>query len=392
QKAMLGFLDIGTQKSMLVMVREGRMDFFREIMIGGNDFTKSIIGTIFHEGRAIQFTEEDAVELKLRYGYPLGFSEGMMFRGAPLTEVGAMMRPVVERLSGEIHRSIGFYKDQSAGGELEAFYLMGGGARLKHLSEVLTEKIGITVSLLPMPEGLRVSGGKKHQESFQKKFSEQALSLALAMETSTEGNLLPEQYRKIHQMAVIQKNLRYAVVGIIGVLAFLTFHFQSLVGPLRDQVIEKESEVIKIQSIRSQFTLLQLEKNAIDAKIEALKLSVKKDDNLIQILRLVSHSVPEKLLLTSLEYGKERQVSNTGRDESDIEDVNWIVRIQGVSKNPSNDVGIYLAQLIVELEKSQYFSDVELAEEQLIQEEGQEDVYQFMLIGHLKNGTEEKVE
>ncbi len=388
----VGFLDIGTEKSMLVIVRNGKMDFFREIVIGEGDFTKSIVGTIFHEGRAIQFAEKDAVEFKYRYGYPLGFSEGMMFRGAPLTEVGAMMRPVVERLSGEIHRSIGFYKDQSASGELKDLYLIGGGARLKHLSEVLTEKIGIPVSPLPVPRSLRVVGGKKYQEGFQKKFLEQAISLALALETSPEGNLLPVHYRKIHQMAVIQKGLRYAALGVIVLIAFLTVHFQNQVSTLRSQVIEKEIQANQIQSIRSQYNLLQLEKNILDSKIETLHLSMKNDELLVQILRMVSHSVPEKLLLTGFEYGKERDISRLISEDTETEEPNWIVRIQGVSNKPSNDVGIYLAQLMVELEKSQYFSEVTLTDEQLIQEEGQEEKYQFELIGYLKDGTEENVE
>ncbi|MBN2030884.1 pilus assembly protein PilM [bacterium] len=388
----VGFLDIGTEKSVLVIIRNRKMDFFREIVIGGDDFTKSIIGTIFHEGRAIQFTEEDAAEFKYRYGYPLGFSEGMMFRGAPLTEVGAMMRPVVERLSGEIHRSIGFYKDQSASGNLNKLYLIGGGARLKHLSDVLTEKIGIPVSPLHMPKDLRVSGGKKYQEGFQKKFLEQAISFALAMETSTEGNLLPTPYRKIHQMAVIQKGFRYAAMGIVVLIAFLTFHFQSQVHSLKNRVIAKEILANQIQSVRSQYNLLQLEKNILDSKIAALRLSIQSDDHLVQVLRMVSHSVPEKLLLTGLEYGQAREMSRMIRENTETEEPDWIVRIEGVSNKPSNDVGIYLAQLMVELEKSQYFSNVTLADEQVIQEEGQEDTYRFELIGYLKDGTEEDVE
>ncbi len=388
----VGLLDIGAEKSMLVIIRNGKMDFFREIVIGGDDFTKSIIGTIFHEGRAIQFAEEDAVEFKHSYGYPLGFSEGMMFKGAPLSEVGAMMRPMVERLSGEIHRSIGFYKDQSASGNLNKLYLIGGGARLKHLSEVLTEKIGIPVSPLSMPRGLRVSGGKKYQEGFQKKYLEQAISLALAMETSTEGNLLPTSYQKIHQMAVIQKGFRYAALGLVALIAFLTLRFQNQVKSLKHQIMEKEFQVEKIQNVRLQYTRLQLEKNALDKKIESLRLSMENKNDLIQVLRLVSHSVPEKLLLTTLIYGKDRQLMNMRRMGNDTEELDWVVRIGGVSKNPSNDVSIYLAQLIFELEKSQYFSDVALEEEQFIQEENQEEEYQFQLIGYLKNSAEENVE
>jgi hypothetical protein len=385
----VGILDIGVHKSMLVLLRNNKMDFFREISVGGNDFTKAIIGTIFHEGRAIQFTEEEATEFKFRYGYPLGFSEGMTFHGAPLSEVGAMMRPVVERLSGEIHRSIGFYKDKSASGEVEALYLIGGGSRLKHLSEVLEEKIGIPVSLFPVPEGLRVSGGKKHQENFAKRFSEHAISLSLAMETSLEGNLLPEPYQKIHRMAFVQKGIQYAALGVLVIIALLTLHLQKKVREKKDYVNATQERVSRIQNYAPLFTALQTQKIALYKEIGSLNLHLQQDDFLIQMLRLVSHSVPKTLSLTTVEYGKERTLERKGRKYVEQEGSNWILRIRGMSENPPNDVGIYLAQLIVALEKSKYFSDVKLVEDMFSDEEDQQKVYEFELIGYVNNGKEE---
>jgi hypothetical protein len=47
---------------------KGQIDFVREIVIGGDDFTKAITGTIFHEGRAIQFTNKEAIEFKIKHG------------------------------------------------------------------------------------------------------------------------------------------------------------------------------------------------------------------------------------------------------------------------------------------------------------------------------------
>ncbi len=382
QKELVGILDIGSHQSMLVLVRKGKMDFFREIAIGGDDFTKSIIGTIFHEGRAIQFSEEDAVEFKLRYGYPLGFSEGMMFKGAPLTEVGAMMRPVVERLSGEIHRSIGFYKDQSIGGEVEALYLVGGGARLKHLTDVLAEKLGIPISLLPVFKDLRISGGKKHQESFRKKFLEQAICLSLAMESSPNGNLLPESYKKIHRMAFVQRTLQYAAAAAVVVIALLTLQFQNRVHALKDQVSAVEKRISRIEDRRALFAALQSQKVVLEREIADLNLRIEQDNTLVQVLRLVSHAVPNHLYFSSFEYGLEREETGRKEQSTPLDNANWIVRIYGVSQKPPNDIGIYLAQLIVELEKSKYFSKVELEYNALLSEG---DEYQFVLVGYLNN-------
>lgn len=391
-KKLVGILDIGAQRSMLVLLRDGKMDFFREIVVGGEDFTKAITGTIFHEGRAIQFTTKEAMEFKSRYGYPLKYSEGMSFRGAPLSEVGTMMRPIVERLTGEIQRSIGFYRDQSKGGEVEAIYLIGGGAQLKHLSDVLTDNTGIPVSGLPFPEGLNVSGDKEQQEAFQKKFLEQAMSLSLAMESSLKGNLLPQPYTKIHRASLVQRGLQYGVLGVVALLTMVTYFTHSKLEALRDEVKQVQKRVSVSRNMGPLFNSLQLQQNALKKKIADITIRTQQNEDIIQVIRLISHAVPKNLSLISLEYGKERKKQVTGRRRTQ-EDIDaprkWVVRIQGISRNPPNDVGIYVAQFIVELEKSGYFSNVKLEQELFTQEEND---YAFKLLGYLNQEAEESVE
>ena len=386
ERGLIGVLDIGAQRSILAVFKNGKIDYFREIAIGGDDFTKGITGTIFHEGRAIQFKTEEALEFKLKYGYPIGFSEGMTFLGAPLSEVGMMMRPVVERLLGEVQRSIGFYKEKSGGREVESLYLVGGGARLKHLADVLSEKIEMPVTVLSVPEELRVSGNEEQQKIFHHKFSEQAISLALALESSPEGNLLPKAYKLVNRTAIIQRSLRYLAAAVVVLLVFLTFTYRSKITSLSDRIATMEVRVSRSKNSGPMFEALQNKKLELDAKIRNLSRMMEQDETLIQVLRLFSHTVPENLTLILLEYGEEekdpRNVRRRAEEgEPDPDTPRKIVRIQGVSPKPSNDVRIYLAKLIVELEKSGYFSDVKFENDLYAPEENQ---YSFEFVGYLE--------
>ena len=396
KKELVGLLDIGAARSTLIFLRKGNMEFFREIVVGGEDFTRAITGTIFHEGRAIQFKNEEALEFKLKYGYPEGFSEGMTFLGAPLSEVGMMMRPVVERLTGEIQRSIGFYKEKSGGQDVEILYLIGGGAKLKHLPEVIKEKLGIQASLLPLPEDLRVGGDEGQREVFEKKYSEQAVSLSLALETSTQGNLLPEVYKTINKTAFIQKSLRVAAALVIVVMLFLTFQFRGKLKYLRDEVSRIETRDSRSKDSGPIFAALTAQKNALDARVGTLRQVMEQDETLIQLMRLFSHAVPENLSLTLLEYGTEEddkknpRVSRQAQQPTDVEEVpQKIVRVRGESIEPGNDVRIYLAQLIVELEKSGYFSDVKFESDIFSPEEN---IYAFEIVGYLQGADNETTE
>ncbi|MCD6116312.1 pilus assembly protein PilM [bacterium] len=381
-------LDIGAEHSVLVFFKDGLVDFFREIAVGGDDFTKSVTGTIFHEGRAIQFSSDEAVEFKQRYGYPLGFSDGMTFRGAPLTEVGAMMRPVVERLSGEIHRSFVFYKENSGGTDVSSLYLAGGGARLKHLSEVLAENLSIPVSTFPMPDNIKVAGGEENQKRFEQKFLEQAVCLSVALESSAERNLLPEPFEKIHKNAAVQKIMAYAAGGLMIVLLLISNSVKNHNVKLGRNVAEIEARIRKAPSRGDEFARLKKRQALLSGQLNDLITKSSQDSTVIDILRLVSNIIPDHLKLIYMDFGKEavkpqasRRVRAAKKKNAETEKPKTVLKMAGWTKNPPNDAGIYLAKFVVELEKSGFFSEVTVGHEETSEEDKS---YMFEISAYLK--------
>ena len=67
--------------------------------------------------------------------------------------------------------------------------------------------------------------------------------------------------------------------------------------------------------------------------------------------------------------GLSRQPWSGGARQRCSAGVKWVLRIRGVSPRPANDVGIYLAKFIVDLEKSGYFETVELVRDILTPDE-----------------------
>jgi len=385
----IGILDIGAQKSTLTFLQNGEMDFYREIVVGGVDFTKAITGTIFHEGRAIQFSTEEANDFKLKYGYPLGFSEGMTFRGAPLSEVGAMMRPIVERLIGEIQRSIGFYADKTGGKKLVKLYLIGGGSRLKHLSEVISQKIGTSVSLYPIPPSIRIEGSEKKQKLFKQKFLEQSVSLALALEQTSSGNLLPEPYKKIHKTAFITRSINYGAIAVGFLILIFSISAKTGEQDKRRKVLQMEKSVFQAENIGQLYAALTLQQDAIRQQIELLDNKMQDDKDLISVLRMVSVVVPDKLTLTNFQYAPYKDLvidsrTHQRRTDSDKDSDVLGISLTGISRSALTDVGVSVTQFIFDLEKSGYFSEVKLVLEEINMVENQ---YVFIILGKLKGST-----
>jgi type IV pilus assembly protein PilM len=389
KSGLIGILDIGAQKSTLTFLQNNEMDFYREIVVGGVDFTRAITGTIFHEGRAIQFSTEEANDFKMKYGYPLGFSEGMTFRGAPLSEVGAMMRPIVERLIGEIQRSIGFYEDKTGGKKLEKLYLIGGGSKLKHLSEVIAQKTGISVLPYPISPSLRVEGSDKKQKLFKTKFLEQAVSLALAMEDNPTGNLLPEPYKKIHKTAFITRGIHYGVAAVVFMILLFSISAKTREQDKRRKAFELEKGVFQAENIGQLFAALTIQQDAIREQIRLLDEKMRMDQDIIQILKMVSNILPDKLTLTDYHYallsGIDQGGGKQARKGEPNQDANQMgLRIGGMSKTPWPDVGVSVTQFILDLEKSGFFKEVSLSSEEY---DVDENLYVFSILAKLKGSA-----
>jgi type IV pilus assembly protein PilM len=384
KEGIYGFLDIGASMSTLFIFSNGEADYFREIKVGAEDFSKAISGTIFHEGRAVQLTPDETTEFKQMYGYPMGFTEGMMYRGAPLSEIGAMMRPVVERFTGEVQRSLDFYRDKSQGSTIDWLYLVGGGSRLKHLAESLKDKTGVHVSHFPVPS-VRMAGGKAQQEAFAKHFAEQAVSFALAMETTTDWNLLPEQFKNTHQMKHVQTILQWILGGILAILVILTGGIRQSNLIRRSDLTLMETRAAFVQSRAAAYQTVLAKQAGMEARINAVRRESGRDESVSDILKLFSHIVPGKIALLTLEFGEgiEQQVQERRPKEPSAQPSAWIVKVKGVNPNPPADIRVHVAQLIMELEKSGYFSSVKCTHE-ITDEKTNE--YMFELTGTLKKG------
>jgi len=365
----IGLMDIGATRSILIFVKEGKIEFYREILVGGDDFTKGITGTIFHEGRAIQLISEEAVEFKLKYGYPQEYSEGMTFHGAPISEIGTMMRPVVERLIGEIKRSIGFFKDKSESGDISRLYLLGGGAQLKNLPDVLSEKLDLNVYPLPFPKNIQVYGKKEQKEVFKAKYLEQAVSFSLALEDLPEGNLLPALYKKIHKTSTLKRYVLMFIGLSTFILLMLWWLGKKEIDMLNTTIQGYNKRLSSIREARNNaqlLTVLQGKEKKLLSQLSELSATYGQDEILIQALKLISHVTPENCMIISYDYSIKELTDNKkspkqqNQKKQEASKSNKVVTIYLSYPEAPKDVEIIAFKYIIDLEESGYFSDVNM--------------------------------
>jgi hypothetical protein len=341
---------------------------------------------------------DEAVEFKNKFGYPLGFVDSMSFKGAPLSELGAMMRPVVERLTGEIQRSIGFYSDKTKGDSVATLYLIGKGSKIKHLDQVLNSRVGIPVSRIPLPKQINVAGGKKQKAAFKQKFLDHTVSLSIGLESDVKGSLLPDSYRIRYLQSNIGKWGR--VVGLSMILLTVLLGTSKIlkVNVLQNQIRQAERIALEAETAERRYAKAVTQSNLLQDEITGIQKRIQQDEDLVQILRLFSQKLPKKLLISTFEYTWEtrklpaasapaRKAKKTKAEDEPAETVQTIRRLafEGGSSAPDADVKIDVADFLLALQESGYFETVELTDELLEDAKEDEDsIYWFEAEGNLK--------
>ncbi|MGC8811045.1 MAG: type IV pilus assembly protein PilM, partial [bacterium] len=141
----LAILDMGAEKTGIYIWQKGVLQFSREIIPGGADFTRAIReGLDPGEKPHLLFTR--AEKIKQIIGIPVqGPFPSIPGESISIAKITFLMRPVLERLVGEISRSLEYFRAQISGKNIDRLLLCGGGANMKNMAFYLSQELRLPV-------------------------------------------------------------------------------------------------------------------------------------------------------------------------------------------------------------------------------------------------------
>ena len=137
-------LDIGYLGTMIYVMAQGNLDFFRSVNFGGRSID-SLLANI------LSLSEEEAVKKKME------FLSGT--QPSVDNEVLAVVRPLYGELLEELRKVIQFWSRSDAK-KLSKIYLIGGGASLAGLSDYLALGLGFEVHKLHSLNTIQLNSNK----------------------------------------------------------------------------------------------------------------------------------------------------------------------------------------------------------------------------------------
>ncbi|MEW5692075.1 MAG: pilus assembly protein PilM [Candidatus Hydrogenedentota bacterium] len=140
-------------------------------------------------------------------------------------EISGFIMPVIDRLILEIRRSLDYYATQSQGTEINQIYLTGGSALLKNIDKLLSERLGVEVSLFNPVQDIEAP-------EIESPFGFSAalgLSMRGIFETPVSYNLIPKDIFIREQIANFKKNIItasiFAFLIIVEIITGLYMHY-----------------------------------------------------------------------------------------------------------------------------------------------------------------------
>jgi type IV pilus assembly protein PilM len=327
REGVTALIDIGAAKTSINIVKDNRLQFTREITTAGNDFTEAIQEAATSEGAALDFAE--AEEIKKEYGI-LGENniEGAESR-VPLEKMSFVIRPVLERILSEINRSFEFYKSRSQEKDVERIFISGGGANLKGLKEYLADQLRTGVELLT---------------PFEKMEPALAIATGLALGRAKDINLLPEEYRLVPKELVKKYSPLVLACLVFFVFFGLYLKLDRACTRYREELTFKKAQLADLQPANIRFVRLREIKKRLDQEKALLPKVVSEQLPWEEILKEISHIIPEKTTLTGIFF----QAKNAGKE----------LRLEGITFGEDAKIVESIYNIMQGLEKSPFFSDV----------------------------------
>lgn len=245
-------INIGSQKTITIIMKEGEICFVRHSALGGSNFTRAI-------SEDLEVDYNKAEELKIQYGITEEPVEEQERR------VSFAIRPILEQFLVEIECSFGYFAQKFSKARVNKIFLCGGGAALKNVANFLTKETKMSVEVFDPLKGIKQSLMAGELISVN---SPQLLTAAglTQGEVLSQINLLPSKIKELKRKitAIVREKgvVNLSIMFLVSVLLITCFGLiitvnrcQKKIKIIEDKIKEEKSQLSDAQ--------IWLEKNKV---------------------------------------------------------------------------------------------------------------------------------
>ncbi|MEO0072369.1 MAG: pilus assembly protein PilM [candidate division WOR-3 bacterium] len=359
-------IDIGSQFTNLVFIRNQRLDLTRTLTIASNAITESMTVPLATEYGELSLNAREAEEYKRQYGIPAPDSTETLPSGIPVRYLRMLQEPVLARLVAEINRSIDYYRREFTVPAINRVILCGGGACMKNIREYLESNLGVTTELF---DPFKIHNLYRRDRPFTENLGLRLVAVLGVLAEPPAINLLPRELKARRQYRTDIAVVTTLAILVIPALLIINF-LLALQTNLKRR--ERESYARRLKSLEvmnAEYYDLKNDISELQNKLKSLRGVVGDESKVIPVLRELSFIVPENIQLNTFSLTSQRGI-----------------KMSGIVSGSLFSLDLDLTQFMMNLEASPYFKNVKLVNKSR-KSFGTETVLDFELSGELETST-----
>jgi type IV pilus assembly protein PilM len=363
----VALIDLGAEKTGIYLFKDGILQFSREVTPAGADITRAIMEGIGSEGEP-ELIYERAEGLKQEMGIPSEpYQERTGNKSTSLSKISFLVRPVLERLSAEIGRSLDYYRTQFNEERIDRLLLTGGGANLKNIVSYLAGELRLPVEHFnPLSETL-FDPKRIETQLLNQMGSLFTIAAGVAFPEPKRIELLPakEPFLSKFQMGRLTPVL--APLIIFFVFLAIILYMNGKTNAIQREIDLKKAKLANLVVLQEKLKLLREKDLQIKLKLSQFPSSMLVSVPYRDILREFNDLLPDNVALTLLSVqnkGKplKKGAPSTKPPEGESQkDEGRELYITGMAFGSDAHCLRALAQVIERLEKSPLYKNVRLA-------------------------------
>ena len=362
----VALVDLGAEKTGIYLFKDGTLLFSREVTPAGADITRAIMEGIGSEGEADVIFER-AEGIKQEMGIPSEpHQERTGGKSAPLSKITFLARPVLERLSAEIGRSLDYYRAQFNQERIDKLLLTGGGANLKNVVSYLASELRLPVEQFNPLSEIPFEPRRIDTQLLNQMGSLFAVAAGVALPEAERIELLPAKEPFLSKVQVV-KSIP-VVAPAIALLVFLgiALYMNGQVNAIKKQIDMKKAKLADLDARQAKLKMLKEKDIQLKEKLSQFPSSILISIPYRDILRGVSQIVPDNVTLTLLSVQNKGKPLTKGTPPSKAQEgesqkgVGRELYMTGVVFGSDLRCLTALAQIIERLERTSLFNNVRL--------------------------------
>ena len=355
----VALIDLGADKTGIHFFKGENLQFSREVTPAGADITRAIIEGL-GSGEETHLLYERAERIKETLGISSeGSQEKIPDESINVSKIIFYMRPILERMAAEIGRSLDYYRQEFNVDRIDRVLLTGGGAHLKNFSSYLGNELRLPVDHFNPLKGMLFDAKKIDVQILDQMGSQFTIAAGVALPQPKRVELLPAK-EPIITKARILKSIP-VLAPLIALLTFLLiiWNMSGQMATVKRERDAKVAKVANIETVQAKLTLLKEKEKKVKQELSLFPSSLLISVPYGEILREISHMIPDNVTLTLLSVQAKGTKANPAKGEPQT-DGDWELHITGIAFGSDIHCLTALAQIIEGLEKSTLFKNAKL--------------------------------